>query len=73
MPGSDSQQRQSGQSVDPGFMEGDTQTSVSSTGAPTLYSHRLVVLGDLADQPGRARDYAPLLSPLEREAVPLRV
>ena len=40
-------------------MEGDTQTSVSSTGAPTLYSRRLVVLGDLADQRDRARDHAP--------------
>ena len=37
MPGSDSQQRQSGRRLDFGFMEGDTQTSVPSTGTPTLY------------------------------------
>ena len=47
MPGTDSQQRQTGRRLDSGFMEGDTQTSVSSTRAPTLYSYRLVVLGKI--------------------------
>ena len=42
MPGSDSQQRQSGRRLDFAFMEGDTQTSVPSTGAPTLYFYRFV-------------------------------
>jgi len=46
MPGSDSQQRQSGPRLD--FMEGDTQTSAPSNGAPTLYFDRFVVLGELA-------------------------
>ena len=50
MPGSDSQQRQSGRRLDFGFMEGDTQTSVPSTGAPTLYFYRFVVLGESVNQ-----------------------
>ena len=37
MPGADSQQRQSGRCLDFAFMGGHTQTSVPSTGAPTLY------------------------------------
>jgi hypothetical protein len=37
---SDSQQRQSGRRLDSAFMEGDGQTSVPSTGSPTLYLHR---------------------------------
>ena len=40
MPGSDSQQRQSERRLDSGFMEGSVQTSVPSTGAPSLYFYR---------------------------------
>ena len=55
MPGSDSQQRQNGRRLDFVFMEGGTQTSVPSTGGPTLCFYRGATIPRL-----RARDSASL-------------